>query len=429
MALLQILIEQFFRNRSGSILVAFAIGVPVIVGAAGLGVDLASMSNQRGQLQAAADAGALAAAKEMSLPGARTELLETLAEDVARANLSGPPSALGSTAEIIATADMRRAEIIVEIAQEPVTTIMGNLGASLPPLAVEATAKPVGGKNLCVMALAEGGVVGAITLEDDASISAPNCVMHSASTHNWGIQSRNAAMLEGEIICSAGGYRGVVSNYSPAPITDCPSPPDPLERRPAPANGPCDFDNLTVSNPGGTVVLDPGVYCRRFIIENDTDVILNPGVYVLNGARLQVRDTSSLTGEGVGFYFVGPDAYGSHFRIQFQDQAEISLTAPTSGPLAGLLFFEDDSLSNNRRYLISTPNAHTLIGTIYLPKGRLIVNTSGDVAQDSAYTAIVSRLIEVTGNANLVLNTDYDATDVPVPEGIGPLRLEIVLAE
>jgi hypothetical protein len=40
------------------------------------------------------------------------------------------------------------------------------------------------------------------------------------------------------------------------------------------------------------------------------------------------------------------------------------------------------------------------------------------VASDSAYTAIVSYRLELTQGPTLVLNSDYGATGVPVPDGI-----------
>jgi hypothetical protein len=50
----------------------------------------------------------------------------------------------------------------------------------------------------------------------------------------------------------------------------------------------------------------------------------------------------------------------------------------------------------------------------------LRVDGTQPVADQSAYTAIVTRRVELTQSPNLVINSSYDATDVPVPNGIGP---------
>jgi hypothetical protein len=67
---------------------------------------------------------------------------------------------------------------------------------------------------------------------------------------------------------------------------------------------------------------------------------------------------------------------------------------------------------------ILSDDARNLLGTIYLPRGRLNVDANSPIADKSAYTAIVARKISLYGGPHLVLNSNYDETDVPVPEGI-----------
>ena len=57
---------------------------------------------------------------------------------------------------------------------------------------------------------------------------------------------------------------------------------------------------------------------------------------------------------------------------------------------------------------------------MYLPNGILIIKADNDIADQSAYTAIVVRRLRLLSGPNLVLNTDYDETTVPVPQGLGP---------
>ncbi len=73
-----------------------------------------------------------------------------------------------------------------------------------------------------------------------------------------------------------------------------------------------------------------------------------------------------------------------------------------------------------RQYRIISDNARTMLGTIYLPAGRLIVDSSRPVADQSAYTVIVARQINLYEGPNLTLNANYGATSVPVPDGVGP---------
>lgn len=51
------------------------------------------------------------------------------------------------------------------------------------------------------------------------------------------------------------------------------------------------------------------------------------------------------------------------------------------------------------------------------------------IADSSAYTAIIANKIALKGKPQLVLNTDYGATDVPTPEGVGPTGGAVYLRE
>jgi hypothetical protein len=59
-----------------------------------------------------------------------------------------------------------------------------------------------------------------------------------------------------------------------------------------------------------------------------------------------------------------------------------------------------------------------LLGTVYLPKSELELNSAADVGSDSAYTALVVNKLRVREGPNITLNSDYDATNVPVPPGL-----------
>ena len=74
-------------------------------------------------------------------------------------------------------------------------------------------------------------------------------------------------------------------------------------------------------------------------------------------------------------------------------------------------------------------NARLLEGTIYLPRGHLYIDADAPIADKSAYTAIIVSRLELFAGPNLVLNADFDATDVPVPEGVGNIGGKIYLSQ
>ncbi len=63
-------------------------------------------------------------------------------------------------------------------------------------------------------------------------------------------------------------------------------------------------------------------------------------------------------------------------------------------------------------------NARVLVGTLYFPQSHLYIDADAPIADQSAYTAIIARRLELYAGPHLVLNTDYDLTAVPVPDGV-----------
>jgi hypothetical protein len=53
-----------------------------------------------------------------------------------------------------------------------------------------------------------------------------------------------------------------------------------------------------------------------------------------------------------------------------------------------------------------------------LPQGILHIDSNAPVADRSDYTAIVVRSLQLSEGPNLVLHSDYQNSDVPVPEGL-----------
>ena len=80
------------------------------------------------------------------------------------------------------------------------------------------------------------------------------------------------------------------------------------------------------------------------------------------------------------------------------------------------------------KHRITSDDARVLLGTIYLPVGDLVIDAKKPVVDQSAYTAIIAQHIELNSGPNLILNSNYDATNVPVPEGIRGTR-QVVLSK
>lgn len=403
------IICRWKADRGGAIIVPFALLLPIVVLLIGGAVDYGQASNQRSRLQSAVDKAALASARELGLSDARRENVPAVVQAVATA-LMAPALSGQQEATFETTVRDDPLEVHVVGRQTTMPYFGGSFGLVPIDLEVHAVARIVGSPNICVLAL-DPSAAGTISLEKNARVTGQNCAVFSNSTHGLSIKSKNSASLSASLICSAGGKDGATGNFAPEPLTDCPTFDDPLAGRPEPAVGAC--DPALPAKVDTSRALWPGTYCGGLDIGSGAVVSLDPGIYIIKDGPLIVRDGATLTGAGAGFYFTGNGALA-----KFERASSIDLAAPRDGQMAGLLMFEARSQDTRAIHEILSDDARNLLGTLYLPRGRLHIDANNPIADKSAYTAIVARKLTLYGGPHLVLNANYDLTDVPVPHGI-----------
>lgn len=439
---------RFLGNRSGNVALAFGLLTPVLCISAGIAIDFQARLAQKAALQEAADTLSLRGARELLLDSATKSSVENLLTATA-------PKQFGNLGdfEMTPAVDTATDEVSVTIAQPSRKSFF--LSQFIPhedPIIVSALAVAKGVTNVCVIAL-EDAASDAIHASLSATLDAAKCAILSNSKSPSGVDVTGFAKLTAALICSAGGAAGGVLNYNPMPILDCPQYEDPLEERTPPDTAGCDYVDTFLSpskngsvstagggrvsstlNSGGSIAVDlidgatsgtlagytradlsPGVYCGGIKAAGAVDVHFEPGVYVIKDGPLVFDAEARLYGVNVGFYFTGNGAI-----FDFRQNSIVHLTAPKSGLMSGLLLWEDANAPVGRVHKISSANARELLGTIYLPNGTLSIDTMRPVADASAYTAIVAKKLGMSGQPQLVLNTDYKATDIPTPSGIGP---------
>ncbi len=417
--------------------------------AIGMAIDYSNMLLKKSELQFAVDAAAVAVGHELRLANANPNQVQDIAKTSILENLNGNTKLVSVHANVTSSPTT----ISISVSQEVGLNFMSRFSDGV--IAAKASAQVLGGSPICVLGLDDDKKKAAITLEESARITGNRCAIYSNATGKKSLVSKDGARMQADFICTSGGVDGQLMNFAPRPLTDCPQVPDPLVARTPPSIGSCTYNNVRYDvedkfkiddksidkwikeetkdetdkkdnrkkaskdwQPRSafterTVTLKPGVYCGGLSVGGAVQVNLLPGTYIIKDGPLYVGNYASLKGEHVGFYFSGDKS-----NLYFGPDSVISLTAPKNGAMAGLLFFEDRDRPKLKPYAILSDNAHVLEGTIYFPQSRFYIDADNVVADQSAYTAIVARRLDLYKGPNLVLNTDYDLTDVPVPDGI-----------
>ncbi|MEZ5792010.1 MAG: TadE/TadG family type IV pilus assembly protein [Nitratireductor sp.] len=421
--------SRFFHSRSGNFALIMAICAPVLFGMGGLATDYALLFNKRSDLQNLADAAALASAKELSIANMGDTEIEAVADEFVSANSVQPVDDGINKMTVSTEINNTRNGVKIKLSYEWTPFFAQLFDPGVTPIVVSASAELAGQGLSCVVGLMppQKYAKSSIHLENKAILSADNCAVYANTDDPWAIRLDGTASLTAQSICSGGGVlKFGKPTVSPDPITDCPLIADPLASRTAPSFGACDETNYVASV---NETIHPGVYCGGLTITNGARVDLAPGVYVISGGKLKVDDGATLQGTKIGFFLTGDDSL-----IDFAPNSTIDISAPETGPLAGLLFYEDRNVSYSfdfnplfinfsvpkdvRLHRIKSNNARNLLGTIYLPRSILLIDSNAPVADASAYTAIVTGRLWLQAGPVLKLNADYSSTKVPVPGGL-----------
>lgn len=400
-------VMRYMTASGGQATMMAVLAMPAVMGSVGLATDFAFFNMKQSKLQSAADQAAIAGARELSLSGADSKTIGAAADSFSRNYMDDASLELQVTT--VVNSANQNVKVTVSEIWNPFFAHF--IGADVTPVVASATAGLFGESKLCVLALTTSGI-GAVSMTKSASLKAYDCTVYSNSSSSASVYMGDTASIEAEHVCTVGGVKNNGSLNADRVVTDCPALADPLISRASPKFGTCDYNKTDLKS--GKHTLKPGVYCGGLKISGAASVSLAPGDYIIKDGPLLVRDNATLEGDDVGFFLTG-----AHGVLLLLNQAAIDLSGRESGAMAGMLIF-DDPLQNSslRVHTISATNARNLTGTIYLPNGNLTVDPTASVGEDSAYTAIVVKRLIVDGGPTLVLNSNYDDTPVPVPEGI-----------
>ncbi len=172
---------------------------------------------------------------------------------------------------------------------------------------------------------------------------------------------------------------------------------------------------VNLNGNSATATLSPGFYYGGISINGNQAIVLNPGVYILGGGGLSINgNTSSMTGTGVTFY--NTNGLGGYKTIKLNGNTQVNLTAPTTGSLQGMLFFQDRSISTSGAgSIINGNSSSTFDGALYFPTTKLTFNGNSSL---SGYTILVAYDVVWNGNSSIGNNYTTLANGSPIKAGL-----------
>jgi hypothetical protein len=102
--------------------------------------------------------------------------------------------------------------------------------------------------------------------------------------------------------------------------------------------------------------------------------------------------------------------------LSMNGNATVNLSAPTSGPYSGILFFGDRSVSGNT-YSFNGTASSVMTGALYFPTEAVSYN--GNFSGANGCTQIVADTVSWSGNANFNVNcSSYGMSPIPALQAV-----------
>lgn len=440
------------RNKeAGQALVLTAVALVMLMGFAGLAIDMGVMRHEKRLQQTAADAAALAGANNLSYGGVTAAGQAASAangfSDTGTTCSTGCPTS-GNVGFITVTinnppasgphaGDVKYVEALVnEIHPTYFMRVLGTNQQSVTARAVatNVAGSPIGGTG-CVDTLgAPTKKLSGVSTSGSVTVNAPTCGINDNGNFvaNGGA---NLNITAGSIGVSGSVTQNGTGTITPTPVANVPAIGDPIQVTPPCSGASCPASPSVQINNGGCVggcptgvtcsagqcTIQPGDYSDICISGSIVD--FPAGLYVLTGSStcntgtdFQVNGNSTIcnsnnadcsgmpgsTNGGVTFYMTGSGS------VNVDGTTTAQLTAPNSGTYEGLLFYQDPA--DTAAASLSGTNNTFFQGALYFPKAPLSFGgnntTTGTFNGSAAFTLIIADYLTFAGNPTIELNSD-----------------------
>ncbi|WP_292562307.1 pilus assembly protein TadG-related protein [Mesorhizobium sp.] len=377
----RLVMDAMRRSTGANVATIFALTLPVVVGAAGFGVETSYWYYNSLRLQATADAAAYAGALEQIWGSDKPTIVAAATQSAASNGLGSgtivvntPPASGPNTAK-------KAVEVIVSQQLDRMFTLI--FTQEKVPEQARAVAVITDASSACMLAL-DPSASQAMLFSGSTSVKLTGCSVMSNSIASDAVKLQGSAGLQAKCVISAGGVSlsNPVTTVCAAPITQALPAGDPFVDLPAPvAATPCQNDNKAT--------LGPGTYCSGMNLKGN--VTLSPGVYVVQGS-FKINANAAITGSGVTIFMSGSST------VSMNGNASVQLSAPTSGSYSGVLFYGDRTGNSASSTFNGTADS-LLTGAIYFPKQQ--VNYLGNFSGKGGCTRVVADTIQWSGNSTI----------------------------
>jgi Flp pilus assembly protein TadG len=434
-------LRAIVNDRSGAILIMMALLLPAFIVIAAMSVEAGRDYMMRAQLQASADAAALAGASQLN-----TSTSAVKSEATKFAALNMPTSAwydsvvkagdvvLGlwdSTAKTFTSpaSDTNAVKVTARLSStnsNAVKLIFGKVAkTSTSNVTASAIALGISTGTGCALAL-DPSASGAVSLVLGGQLDLDGCGVYSNSTSSSAISCDFFSSIVGPAT-AVGGVSAFFSNCGSPRKTGSVASSDPYSNVSGTKPTPCTAQTAPVRNAfslqTNPIPLSPGCYAAGIDVENGSTLNLSPGVYYIESKFILAGTAgraTTLNGTG-GVTIVLDGSFpifgglGSFSGLN----VDINITAPTSGPTSGIALMSTQGSSSTVEEFFGGVTL-TIQGAIYFPKQAFQLDAFSSVVSSSCTQVIADKIaVRVVSS----LKSDCNGTGTKPIGGSTKLRL------
>lgn len=398
--------KRLCDSETGAIAPLTAILLTVVLGFAGLGVEVGLWQLERRTLQGAADAAASSGAHALLKGQSAGDQARAVAASFGYQNgvdgvaieVNVPPTS-GSKAGV-----SQAVEVIIVKAEPPLLSGMFIEGPV--DLGARAVASVQGtGGDFCVLALEV--TAEATTLTGTARLDLNNCGLAVNSANSKALRMTGTSRIDATHVSIVGGYgttgsASIHTTDAPGPETGMAPLDDPYaDLTPPPMTG-CTYNNFSISG-SGTATLSPGTYCNGLRISGSRTITMQGGTYIIDRGAFDISGSTVINGSGPITIVLTSSTGSNHATLNLTGSGPLTIAAPTTGPLAGVAIFQDRNATASNTNVISGSTSQNITGAIYFPKQAL--RWSGTSAAGSGgCTQLIARALTFTGTSDFSNN-------------------------
>jgi Flp pilus assembly protein TadG len=441
--------QRLLKDERGTVL-AFFVALPVLAGTVAVGIETGQVYRTKRQMQAAADAAALAGSVDRIAGKNNTTIVATAQYEAQRNGLqngvngvvvtvNAPPTSGSNTATTGAV------EVIITKSQSfSLGAVLSNwLGVSSNSFTMRARTvaaqgtSPNGSAEGCMVALttaAEQGVsfTSFNNFNSDCTIVSNGTATGANSSASVYMGSFNNATVRS--VWTRGSFYKT-NNFTatiPPQTEQTSTVADPYASLPTPSVGACSYTNFSASSASSATLL-PGTYCGGLTVSSVNNVYFTPGIYYVANGDLYLTSVNNVScptctsDNGVAIVLTqttGNNADIGGVRITSDNNITLNAGKTNTGSYTGVLFYQDrratvgTMTSTAKIFTISSLNTVTLNGAIYFPNNRIDISSINNAGSGAnGCTIWIGRYIKFSSYNNNYMGgcATYGTTPAVVP--------------